>query len=155
MSYRIRRHHDVAEQVRAIAREQIGRALAEIADERPTAPAPRGRRTPAMSLSIGPPSLASAILPRLLSAFAARAHFSTDRIGDVQILSDAIAAHAPRSVAGSHLNAGVDVAPRSMQLCVGPLCDGGAGMLVGHKPGPGWMAAGFGAAVEAEGSARS
>jgi len=76
------------------------------------------------AISIAPVSLARAVVPRLASALAARAHFSTDRISDVQLLADALAAHAADAVCEKRLSLGISVQPREVQLRVAPLRPG-------------------------------
>lgn len=97
-----------------------------------TPPAPEPLEAPAgtsIAVSIGPVSLAAAVLPRLLSAMAARAHFSTDRISDLQIVGDAIAAHAVRALDGSHLCLRIAASPRLVTIGVSPLLRDGARRL--------------------------
>jgi serine/threonine-protein kinase RsbW len=85
-----------------------------------------GESAPAsdVELRLAPNALARAVLPRVLSALAARARFSTDRISDVQIVADVLAAKSPESISGSHLDVGVAVAPRDLRLRLGPLQSG-------------------------------
>ncbi|HEY7830977.1 MAG TPA: ATP-binding protein [Solirubrobacteraceae bacterium] len=75
----------------------------------------------AMGIAIAPTHLARAVLPRLLCVLAARAHFSTDRISDTQLVADALVAQMPDSIGESHLGIGVSVEPRTLELHVGPL----------------------------------
>jgi anti-sigma regulatory factor (Ser/Thr protein kinase) len=82
------------------------------------------------TVSIAPPALARAVLPRVLCVLAARAHFSTDRISDSQLVADALAAHAGEAISGGYLSMAVSVAPRDMELRVGPLIAGRAERLV-------------------------
>jgi serine/threonine-protein kinase RsbW len=88
-------------------------------------PGPRGhaRAAPAdtLAISLAPTALACDVLPRVLCALAARAHFSTDRISDVQLVADVLAANAGDSISGSHLEVGVTIAPRNLELRLGPL----------------------------------
>jgi serine/threonine-protein kinase RsbW len=84
-------------------------------------------------LSITPIGLARTVLPRLVSALAARAHFSTDRISDAQLLTDALVAHAHRAVSGDHLSIGVNVEPRDLELHIAPLGLGRAQRLLGDS----------------------
>jgi len=72
-------------------------------------------------LRLSPSTLARGVLPRVLGALAARAYFTVDRIGEVQLIAAALAANAPDSVDGAHLAVGVTVAPRSLALRIGPL----------------------------------
>jgi serine/threonine-protein kinase RsbW len=75
----------------------------------------------AATIAITPEPLARTVLPRLLCALAARANFSTDRLSDAQLLADAIAAQAFHSIIGDHLQVGIAVEPRQVELRVGPL----------------------------------
>jgi serine/threonine-protein kinase RsbW len=84
------------------------------------------------AVTIGPASLARTVLPRILCALAARAHFSTDRISDTQLLSDALVAHAEDSINGGRLAVEISVAPRDLQLRVGPLPSGFAEQVLEH-----------------------
>ena len=80
----------------------------------------------AIEITIAPPPLAWTILPRLLSALAARAHFRTDRIADMQLVADALTAQVPASIRGSHLSIGISVEPRDLELRIAPLLAGRA-----------------------------
>jgi len=84
----------------------------------------------AMRASIAPTELARTVLPRLLSTLAARASFSTDRISDTQLVADAIAAYAPRSLTPGHLSLAAGVEPHTLELRVGPLEAGAARALL-------------------------
>jgi serine/threonine-protein kinase RsbW len=98
--------------------------------ERRSLAAARDEPSDTIDLSVAPTALARAVLPRVLSALAARAHFSTDRISDVQLVADALATNAGDSIAGTHLDVGVTVAPRNLELRVGPLHSGRGESLV-------------------------
>jgi serine/threonine-protein kinase RsbW len=76
------------------------------------------------SVTVGPAPLARAVLSRILCALAARAHFSTDRISDTQLLADALVGQAEDSINGGRLTVQIGVAPRDLQLRVGPLPQG-------------------------------
>jgi serine/threonine-protein kinase RsbW len=78
------------------------------------------------SVTVGPTPLARTVIPRVLSALAARAYFSTDRISDTQIVADALVAHADGSIDGGRLTVSVAVAPRDLRLRIGPLLEGRA-----------------------------
>lgn len=95
-----------------------------LAPERLDAPA-----STSIAVAIGPISLAAAVLPRLLGAMAARAHFSTDRISDLQMVGDAIAGHAARAIDGSHLCLRIAASPRLVTVTVSQLLHGGAQRL--------------------------
>jgi serine/threonine-protein kinase RsbW len=84
-------------------------------------------------VTIAPIGLARTVLPRILSTLAARAHFSTDRISDTQIVADALVAHAPASLDAGHLRIAVEVQPRNLELHIGPLGEGRAQRLVGDS----------------------
>lgn len=85
---------------------------------------PAGDPADTISLRIAPNPLARAVLPRVLSALAARAYFSTDRIADVRTVADVLASKSFASLRASHLEVGVTVAPRNLQLRLGPLDTG-------------------------------
>ncbi len=84
-------------------------------------------------VTIAPINLARTVLPRILSTLAARAHFSTDRISDTQIVADALVAHAHASLDTGHLRIAVNVQPRNLELHIGPLGEGRAERLVGDS----------------------
>jgi hypothetical protein len=86
----------------------------------------------AAAVSIAPTELARTILPRLASALAARAHFTTDRISDVQLLADTLAARAPAALCGDRLDVEVEAEPRALELRLGPLDTGRARVLAGE-----------------------
>jgi serine/threonine-protein kinase RsbW len=81
-------------------------------------------------VTVAPTSIARTVIPRVLSTLAARAYFSTDRISDTQLLADALVAHTDGAISSSHLSVGVSVAPRRMELRIGPLQSGRASALV-------------------------
>jgi hypothetical protein len=83
-----------------------------------------------VQLRLAPNALARAVLPRVLSTLAARAYFSTDRISDVQLVADALAANADDSIDGSHLDVGITIAQRNLDLRIGPLREGHGESLV-------------------------
>jgi serine/threonine-protein kinase RsbW len=78
------------------------------------------------SLTVGPARLARAVLPRVLTALAARAYFSTDRISDTQLLADALVAHSESSIDGDRLSVQITATPRDLHLRLGPLQQGRA-----------------------------
>jgi serine/threonine-protein kinase RsbW len=94
-------------------------------------PSASGSEGDTLTFTVGPPSLARAVLPRVLSALAARAYFSTDRISDTQMLADAIVAQAQDSLSAGRVNVEVELQPRNLQLRIGPLRLG-AGEAVLH-----------------------
>ena len=84
----------------------------------------------AIEMALAPITVARAVLPRVLGTLAERAHFCTDRISDVQLVADTLAANARDSISGSHLGVAVDLAPRDLELRVGPLRVGSARRLL-------------------------
>jgi serine/threonine-protein kinase RsbW len=91
------------------------------------------QRSSTAMLSIAPITLARTVLPRLVSALAARAHFSTDRISDAQLLADALVAHAHDALEGDLLRVGMHVEPRAIELRIAPLTAGRAQQLIGDS----------------------
>ena len=85
------------------------------------------------ALVIAPVSLARSVLSRPVSALAARARFSIDRLSDVQLVADALTAHAERAVRGGALQLGVAVDVRRLELRFGPFAAGKAAQLVGDS----------------------
>lgn len=81
-------------------------------------------------LAIAPSALARDVLPRVMCVLAARAHFSTDRISDAELVADALAARATESSTGHHLTMSVSVEPRDLELRVGPLSSGSSERLI-------------------------
>ena len=105
-------------------------ALDPCSDERGLATLVLSETPSTAMFSIAPLSLARTILPRLVCALAARAHFSTDRISDAQLLADALAAHAAGAISGDQLSVGVNVGPREIELHIAPLTSGAAQHLL-------------------------
>jgi serine/threonine-protein kinase RsbW len=107
------------------------RALAPLSEEELEPPATAGSEPAgAVEITIAPAPLAWTILPRLLSALAARAHFRTDRIADIQLVVDALTAQVPASMRASHLSIGISVEPREVELRIAPLLAGHAQQLI-------------------------
>ncbi len=84
-------------------------------------------------LAIAPVVLARRVLSRPVYALAARARFSIDRLSDVQLVADALTAHAERAVAGRALRLGVTVDVRRLDLRFGPFATGRARRLIGDS----------------------
>jgi serine/threonine-protein kinase RsbW len=84
----------------------------------------------AIAICVVPAALARGVLPRVMSVLAARAHFSTDRISDAQLVADTIAAHARDSLGANRLSLTASVKGRTLELCVGPLGPGRAERLM-------------------------
>jgi serine/threonine-protein kinase RsbW len=124
-------------EVRMVFRAPAGRPLQAPRREDPVRPpAVRldfdqddGRPASTATITLAPGRLARTVLPRLLTALAARAHFSTDRISDAQLIADALAAHACEPDGGC-FSLAVGVRPRDLQLRIAPLPRGRAGRLI-------------------------
>jgi serine/threonine-protein kinase RsbW len=86
----------------------------------------------AMLMVVGPTEIARAVVPRVLSTLAARAYFTTDRISDTQLLADTLVAHTDGSISTSRLSVGVSVAPRHLEVRIGPLQSGRASAIFGE-----------------------
>jgi hypothetical protein len=84
----------------------------------------------ATTVAIAPIELARTVLPRILCTLAARAHFSTDRISDTHLVSDALLANADGSLGEGYLTVTIAVEPRNLELHIGPLDAGHATRLV-------------------------
>jgi anti-sigma regulatory factor (Ser/Thr protein kinase) len=84
-------------------------------------------------IAIAPVSLARRVLSRPVYALAAKARFSIDRLSDVQLVADALTAHAERAVAGGALQLGVAIDVRRLELRFGPFAPGRAARLVGDS----------------------
>ena len=70
-------------------------------------------------LAVAPDTLARRVLPRVMCVLAARAHFTTDRISDTELVADALVSEAFAPSTGDHLNVAVKVEPRSLAVRVG------------------------------------
>jgi anti-sigma regulatory factor (Ser/Thr protein kinase) len=81
-----------------------------------------------VSAASGP--LARAVFSRVLAMAASRANFPLDRVADMQLIGDVLAAHAPAESVGRHLHIGMERRPGGFVLRVGPLEVGGAEALV-------------------------
>ena len=75
-------------------------------------------------LAVAPIALARKVLPRVMCVLAARAHFTTDRISDAELVADALVAQAAERDDLAHLKMSVSVEPRSLELRVRPRADG-------------------------------
>jgi serine/threonine-protein kinase RsbW len=80
-------------------------------------------------VTIAPTYLARTVLPRVLSALAVNADFSTERISDVQMFADALVAQAPESGKG-RVSVTVSAQAHCLQLRIGPLASGRARSLL-------------------------
>ncbi|MHB8233774.1 MAG: ATP-binding protein [Solirubrobacteraceae bacterium] len=88
-------------------------------------------------LAIAPDTLARKVLPRVMCVLAARAHFTTDRISDTELVADALVSEAFEPSTGNHLNVAMTVEPRSLAVVVGPLDSGSAERVIASSPANG------------------
>jgi serine/threonine-protein kinase RsbW len=81
-------------------------------------------------LAVAPDVLAHKVLPRVMCVLAARAHFTTDRISDAELVANVLVSEAFASSTGNHLNVSVVVSSRSLDVRVGPLDTGTAERVI-------------------------
>jgi hypothetical protein len=98
-------------------------------------PEPKAGERLVLALGQGTPSVP--VLGRLVSLLAARAGFSIDRLSDAQLVSDALATHAPPPGPGRELQVEVTEHDRAFDLHVGPLPADGGRRLVADSTLPG------------------
>ena len=103
-------------------------SLVQIAFEPPDVA--RSELATTTGVSVAPNSLARNVFPRVVCVLAARAHFSTDRISDAELVADALVAQAPASTTGDHLTVTVCVELRDLELRVGPLSSGSSQRVI-------------------------
>jgi serine/threonine-protein kinase RsbW len=99
-----------------------------------------------MAVTFAPPTLAAAVLPRMLSAVAAHARFSIERVGAVQRLADTLAAELSTSANAGYLHVMLSAEIRDLELRIEPLrtmeaAPQAAANGDGHDGGP-WAAIG-------------
>ena len=81
-----------------------------------------------LAVSAGP--LAAPVLGRVIAMLAARAGFSLEGVSEAQIVTDSLAANAPRVIVGARIQLGIDWTKEELIVRVGPLNDGGATRIV-------------------------
>ncbi len=81
-------------------------------------------------LALAPDVLAHKVLPRVMCVLAARAHFTTDRISDAELVANVLVSEAFASSTGDHLNVSVVVSSRSLDVRIGPLDSGTAERVI-------------------------
>ncbi|HEY1834934.1 MAG TPA: ATP-binding protein [Solirubrobacteraceae bacterium] len=100
-------------------------------DRRPSGAEPSDASPRVAALTVAPAPVAGSVLPRLLSALAARAYFPSDRIDDAQTLAETLLTRIDDSAsADEHLTITIDVAPHNLELKLGPLESGRASTLL-------------------------
>jgi serine/threonine-protein kinase RsbW len=88
-----------------------------------------------VSIASGP--LVGPVLRRVVGMVAARADLPLDRLDDAVLIADLIAARAPAHVADDTIDVDLESTPRTLDLLVGPLRDGGGRALVVDAAVPG------------------
>jgi anti-sigma regulatory factor (Ser/Thr protein kinase) len=88
-------------------------------------------------ISLSPSAPLGGVLGRVLSLLAARADFSIDRLSDAQLVSDALATHAPRRAMNGVLRVGVNESSDGFELRIGPLERDGGRALIADTALPG------------------
>jgi hypothetical protein len=88
-----------------------------------------------VSIVHGP--LVGAVLGRVVGMLAARAQCPIDRLDDALLITDAVAAHAPRFSADDRVRVTVRTDDSSLEIVVGPLAAGGTAGLVADATLPG------------------
>ena len=70
------------------------------------------------------------MLGRVIAMLAARAEFSLEGISEAELVTDAVAAHAPRAIVGDRIQLGIDRPDGQLVVRVGPLEEGGATRVI-------------------------
>src|SRR5580765_3597793 len=81
--------------------------------------------------------LVAAVLGRVVGMLAARAQCPIDRLDDALLITDAVAAHAPRFSTGDRVHVSVRTDDGWLELSVHPLRPGGADGLLADAALPG------------------
>lgn len=92
----------------------------------PDAPPPAGE----LSITVSSGPLAAPVLGRVIAMLAARAEFSLEGISEAELVTDAVAAHAPRAIVGDRIQLGIDRPNGQLIVRVGPLEEGGATRVI-------------------------
>lgn len=116
------------------ARPRKGLDTGKVLRSAPREPPADGLSSTAV-FAIAPSRLAQSVLPRVLTVLAAHAHFTTDRISDLVMIADALAAEAQGAGGNDELRVTARVASRRIELEVGPLPGGVARALVSAARG--------------------
>jgi serine/threonine-protein kinase RsbW len=90
------------------------------------APPPPGE----LSITVSSGPLAAPVLGRVIAMLAARAEFSLEGISEAELVTDALAAHAPRAIVGDRIQLGIDRPDGQLVVRVGPLTEGGATRVI-------------------------
>ena len=81
--------------------------------------------------------LVGAVLGRVVGMLAARAQCPIDRLDDALLITDAVAAHAPRFSSDDRVRVVVRTDDSALEIIVGPLASGGTEGLVADATLPG------------------
>ena len=98
-------------------------------------PAGSGPNEARVTVVRGP--LVGAVLGRVVGMLAARAQCPIDKLDDALLITDAVAAHAPRFSADDRVHVIVRTGNGALDIIVGPLADGGTDGLVADATLPG------------------
>ena len=98
-------------------------------------PAGSGPNEARVTVVRGP--LVGAVLGRVVGMLAARAQCPIDKLDDALLITDAVAAHAPRFSADDRVHVIVRTGNGALDIIVGPLADGGTEGLVADATLPG------------------
>ena len=83
-----------------------------------------------LSITVSSGPLAAPVLGRVIAMLAARAEFSLEGISEAELVTDAVAAHAPRAIVGNRIQLGIDRPDGQLVVRVGPLAEGGAKRVI-------------------------
>ena len=96
---------------------------------------PVGPNEARVAVANGP--LVGAVLGRVVGMLAARAQCPIDKLDDALLITDAVAAHAPRFSADDHVRVVVRTDDSALEIIVGSLTQGGTEGLVADATLPG------------------
>ena len=98
---------------------------ADRGDQREVSPPPGE-----LSIAVSSGHLAAPVLGRTIAMLAARAEFSLEGISEAELVTDALAAHAPKKIVGNKIQLGIDRPDGRLVVRVGPLEDGGGDRVI-------------------------
>jgi serine/threonine-protein kinase RsbW len=100
-------------------------SLGDYADQREVDPPPGE-----LSIAVSSGSLAAPVLGRIIAMLGARAGFSLEGISEAELVTDALATHAPKAIVGNKIQLGIDRSEGRLVVRVGPFEDGGAQRVI-------------------------
>jgi serine/threonine-protein kinase RsbW len=83
-----------------------------------------------LSIAVSSGPLAAPVLGRLIALLAARADFSLEGISEAEVITDALAAHAPKVSIGNRIQLGIDRPNGQLVVRVGPFERDGATRVI-------------------------